>query len=505
MSRINSNVQASIAQRILGQNKGALNTSLERLSTGLRINRGKDDPAGLIASENLRSEIKALNAAVANSERADQVTNIAESGLQEVSSLLEELQGLITTSASTAGLSKEEKQANQLQIDSILQTIDRISSATSFQGIKLLNGTFDFKTSGVSNGISDFKINSAKYAGPALNVDVQITQSAQQAGMIMSVGGTSLSIGTNQSFRIEVSGSKGSREFTFSNNTSVGSIASAINTFADITGVQASVSGAAIKVVSREYGSTEFVGVRIADDGGLGASTGGLYQMDATQFGTIDASSRLALNSSAVLNGTRDLGQNIRATVNGIAATTDGRRVRINTDFLDVDMTLTAAQSQTPSGFSFRAFSITGGGADFQLAGKVDIGGRVSLGIADVAVRKLGSATIGYLSELASGKANNLVDGDLTQAQRVVEESTKQISALRGRLGAFQQNTVGATIRSLNIAVENTTAAQSVIRDADFATETALLTRAQILVQSSTQILTLANQQPQSVLSLLQG
>ena len=87
------------AQRILGQNKGALNTSLERLSTGLRINRGKDDPAGLIASENLRSEIKALNAAVANSERADQVTNIAESGLQEVSSLLEELQGLIIPTA----------------------------------------------------------------------------------------------------------------------------------------------------------------------------------------------------------------------------------------------------------------------------------------------------------------------------------------------------------------------------------------------------------------------
>ena len=133
MSRINTNVQSMIAERVLSSNKGMLNRSLERLSTGLRITRGSDDPAGLIASNNLGSELKGLNAAVGNAERADQVVGIAEGGLQEVSGLLEELQGLITTTASTAGLSKEEKQANQLQIDSILQTIDRVSSATSFR------------------------------------------------------------------------------------------------------------------------------------------------------------------------------------------------------------------------------------------------------------------------------------------------------------------------------------------------------------------------------------
>jgi flagellin len=118
-------------------------------------------------------------------------------------------------------------------------------------------------------------------------------------------------------------------------------------------------------------------------------------------------------------------------------------------------------------------------------------------------VRKLGSSALGYLSDLASGKDNNVVDGDVTDAQRIVEEATKQVSALRGRLGAFQKNVIGATTRSLNVAAENTTAAQSTIRDANFATETANLTRAQILVSSSTQILSLANQQPQGVLQLL--
>ena len=85
MSRINTNVQSLIGQRVLGQNNMSLSQSLERLSTGLRINRGKDDPAGLIASENLRSDLKGIDAAINNANRADQVVSIAEGGLQEIS------------------------------------------------------------------------------------------------------------------------------------------------------------------------------------------------------------------------------------------------------------------------------------------------------------------------------------------------------------------------------------------------------------------------------------
>ena len=99
MGRINTNVQSLIAQRVLGQNNFALGNALERLATGVKINRGKDDPAGLIASENLRSEQKSLSQAITNADRADQVVNIAEGGLQEVSSLLTELQGLLTNTA----------------------------------------------------------------------------------------------------------------------------------------------------------------------------------------------------------------------------------------------------------------------------------------------------------------------------------------------------------------------------------------------------------------------
>jgi flagellin len=508
MSRINTNVQSLLAQRVLGNNQKNLQSSLERLSTGLRITRGKDDPAGLIASENLRSELKSMNAAIDNSNRADQVVNIAEGGLQEVSGLLTELQGLVTGSANKAGLSESEKAANQLQVDSILQTIDRISSATSFQGTKLLNGNFDYKVGSIASGIADYKINGAKFNSNSLNVDVLVTQSAQQGGLYLSMGGANIDLTTGSSFTVEVSGALGSRELTFTSGTSNQNIVAAINTFSDITGVTASVvaSGTSngIRLVSTDYGSSKFVSVKVVQDGTMTASNVGVYNWNATDMNTIDASSVQAYSSTPAHNGIRDAGQDLGATINGITATSNGKTARINTDFLDVQVTLDNATATTLGSIgSGTAFAITGGGADFQLAGKVDIAGKVSLGIGDVATRKLGDAITGYISSLASGKANNVVDGRNGDAQKIVSAAIDQVSSLRGRLGAFQKNTIGATIRSLGVAVENTAAAESNIRDADFAAETASMTRSQILTAASTQILGLANQSPQNVLQLL--
>jgi flagellin len=506
MSRINTNVQSLVAQRVLSQNNMGLSSSLERLSTGLKINRGKDDPAGLIASQNLEAGQKGLNAAITNAQRTDQVANIAEGGLQEVSGLLTELQGLLTASASKAGLSAEEKQANQLQIDSILQTIDRVSSATNFQGIKLLNGNFDFKTSGVAAGVSDSKVNGAKFSGASLQVDVAVTASAQQGGLFLSAGATTLSVASNSSFVIEVSGAKGSRELTFANGTTLNTIRDTINSFTDVTGVEAATSGTGIKLNSENFGTSEFVSVKVLHNGGNAGQTG-VYGLESDDFNTADTSAGTLFTSTGAANGITDKGQNIAATINGIAATATGKTARINTDFLDVALTLDTSTSQTLGmvGGSSGAFTITGGGADFQLAGNVDIAGRVSLGIQDVAARKLGNSDMGFLNSLASGQANNIVDGEVEDAQKIVSEAIKQVSGLRGRIGAFQKNTVGATIRSLNVQSENTAAAQSVIRDADFAAETAMMTRSQILVQASTNVLAMANSQPQSVLSLLRG
>lgn len=504
MSRINTNVQSLLGQRVLGQNNTSLNQSLERLSTGLRINRGKDDPSGLIASEKLRSEKGAISQAIANSERADQVVNIAEGGLSEVSGLLTELQGLVTNTANSAGLSDDEKRANQLQIDSILQTIDRVAGSTAFQGKRLLNGSLDYQVNSVATGVSDYKVNGAKLAsGGSLAVSAIITQSAQQAGLFLSTNGALDLSAANASFVIEVAGSKGSRELSFSSGTTVASIVSAVNSFTNVTGVTATASGTGLRLVSNDFGSNEYVSVRVVNAGGLTGSNTGVYDRTTTNFNTNNTGSRQAFNSSAVTNGYRDLGQDLVAAINGVRATSSGKTARVNTDFLDTEITFSSTQAQTLGAVS--AFTISGGGADFQLAGQVDIAGKVAIGISNIAIRKLGNSTVGFLNSLASGQSNNVVNGNIENAQKVIAESINQVSSTRGRLGAFQKNVIGATIRSLGVSLENTSAAESSIRDANFATETAGLTRNQILVQAATNVLGLANQAPQSALALLRG
>src|SRR5436853_3451973 len=138
MTRINTNVSSLVAQKTLARSQTQLQTALTRLSTGLRINVGKDDPAGLIASEALRSDIISVNKAITNSERANQLIATADSALGQVSSLLNDIRGLVSEAANVGALSDDQVAANQLQIDSSLAAIDRISQTTSFQGRRLL-------------------------------------------------------------------------------------------------------------------------------------------------------------------------------------------------------------------------------------------------------------------------------------------------------------------------------------------------------------------------------
>ena len=495
MSRIQTNVPSLLAQRVLGQNTRDLNTSLERLSTGLRINRGADDPSGLIASENLRSEKAAITAAIDNAERAEQVVNIAEGGLQEVNNLLLEVQGLIGASANEAGISEAEKEANQLEIDSIVQTIDRIASTTSFQGTKLLNGNYDFQTTGAdADDVAEVKVNAAKlqFDGER-QVDVQVSTVAEKAGLFLDLGANGVNPADGESFSFDLAGKDGSRQFTFGSGATAADVAEAITTFVDVTGLTATASGTSVAITSTGYGDEEFASIDVTN---LGGQAGTVAQLS----GTVASTATTALD--AATSTIRDEGVDVVANINGIKARTDGLKASISTDFLDVEVNLTEAGG-TATGDK-DAGTITGGGANFNLGPQVNIGNQVSLGIGNIAARNLGSEENGYLSQLTAGSEANVVDGDLGRAQKIVNDAIVDVTSLRGRLGAFQKNTVGASIRSLGVALENTSAAESSIRDTDFAEETSKLTRAQVLQQSATSILALANSAPQSALSLLQ-
>ena len=148
-------------------------------------------------------------------------------------------------------------------------------------------------------------------------------------------------------------------------------------------------------------------------------------------------------------------------------------------------------------------FQITGGGATFNFSPSVDDAGKTAIGIKTVGSQFLGNGVAGYLDDLKSGGSASVDGGSTTSAQEIIDLAIKQVSAQRGRLGAFSKNTVGSTIKNLGVSLENTAAAESAIRDTDYAFETAELTRLQIMNQAATQALALANNAPTAVLSLL--
>jgi flagellin len=465
MSRINTNVSSLIAQRVLRTNNEQLNTSLERLSTGLKINSGKDNPAGLIASENLRAEKTGISSAIDNAQRASNIIGTAEGGLNEVSSLLNELQSLVSSTANSGGLSTEEKQANQLQVDSILGTINRISASTSFQGKKLLNGSLDYTTSSVaSTAIDNLKINAARLAdGATGSVVVQVVASATTA----KVGYTGGQV-AGGTVTIEVAGNAGTEQLSFASGTATSAIVASVNAVKAATGVSATLSSGDIRFESTQFGSAQFVSVN---------SVSGTFTIAAPKATGTDAN----------------------VTVNGAQAQTDGKRVSYRNSNLDVEFDLDASFN-TPG---TTTFGITGGGATFALGSKVTETDKASIGIGSVSTGSLGDLYNGFLSSLGSGGANSMTSSSLATSQKIVDKAIKQVSQIRGRLGAFQKFTIGSTINSLGVAYENASAAESAIRDTDFAQETSQLTRSQILSQAASTVLSQANAAPQSALSLL--
>jgi flagellin len=474
MARINTNVASLTAQRGLGNSQKTLNDTLQRLSSGLRINRGADDPAGLIASENLRSEISGINQAIDNSQRASNVISTAEGALSEVASLLLNVKSLVVQAANTGALSPDEIAANQLQVDSAVQSITRISNTTTFAGLHLLNGGLDYITSGVHNSaIQALHIHQANFGtGTNIPVQIDVVTSARTADLQFRNSSIASSV------TLELTGNDGVQVLTFTSGTAASAIAFAVNRISDSTGVTAGLLNSAnatsgIAFHSVGYGSRNFVSV---------TAQSGAFTTTDTQG-----------NSH-----TRSNGVDAVATVNGALTVGDGRDLKVNTSSLDLELTL-----DEQFGAGKTDFAVSGGGALFQLGPQVSSNQQVNIGIQSVAASKLGDNDIGYLSDLVTGGKYTLVGGQTGEASKIIERAIKQVAVMRGRLGAFEKNTLETNQNSLSVAMENVTASESTIRDADFAKETAELTRAQILTQAGTSVLATANSTPQSVLSLL--
>lgn len=483
MSRINTNIPALQAIHRISRNQEDLALRLERLATGLRINRGRDDPAGLITSEILRSEIRQIEQAIENSSRASNVISTTEGSLNEVSSLLLELQDLVVASANEAAITNEEVTANQLAVDAILSSIDRIARTTTFAGKRLLDGSEAYTLSSVpTTALASIDIFSSRMSpGSTRDVTVRVTQSAQTA-QVTFVGATAGS-GPNSTSAstVQIQGTLGTELLSFATGTSLSDVRTAINSAKPTTGVSATISSPGVGTV---------------------AST---LILNSTTVGSDSFVSITPIAGNFVVNGNnntviRDEGQDAGVLINGLPTAVQGLRADVRANGLDARIFLKLSFGQT---IGSATFTITGGGSIFQLAPKVTLNGQVHVGLNSVSTTELGNPVDGLLYTLRSGSSNDLNSKNFLTAQKVLAAAIEEVASYRGRLGSIQRNQIDTNISSQRVALENVTASESIIRDADMAVEISALTRAQILVQSTSTTLQIANSVPNLILSLL--
>jgi flagellin len=475
--RINHNISSIMALRNLRINDRMQQRSLERLSTGQRINRASDDPSGLVISEQLRAQIRGLGQAVENSHHASNLIGTAEAALNEVQSLLIGIRDSVIFAINDGGNSNEQISAEQDAVDNTISAIDRIAATTRFGSKPLLNGVSDFTVTARSTGITELTLRNIQFTNASsIAFTVNLTSAAHQAhlsGNGYVAGGASNSI-------IRISGSLGVEDLTVASSLTVAQFDAAVNAMKWNTGVYA--TGGVLQSI--EFGSQETIKLDVVT-GTFNELSGGLTSASGVQT---------------------DDGEDIEGNVNGTQFTAIGLKASLVSDFFSGDIMFDDAV-----GVANQSFTVKKSGLTFQLNSGPSANDRETVGIKGInasnlgmAQRTLGGESIGgYLTSMQSGGANDLF-ADPTNALRIMDAAIEDISDLRAYLGAFKAYTIDTNINSLEVAIENLTSSESMIRDLDFAEETANFTRAQILFQAGTAVMAQANLIPQAVLTLLQ-
>ncbi len=532
--RVNNNTASLNGIRNLQKNDAAVTKSLERLSSGLKINRAADNSAGLIISEQMRAQLKGLQTAVMNSEAAVSMIQTAEGALDEVNTLLNKARGLALHAANEGANDNNQLVADQTELDNILSSVDRIAGSTQFGTKKLLDGTMSsFRSNHAlvgsaqtgnhySEGLKDGSITRGyhsllvTHAGSASNLFV-----AGGTADIMTGGTLDAMSGTEQfqkSFTVAVNGS----QISVASGTTKADFVNQLNTvgktmgFAAIVVTQTAAADFYTGVGGYSAGNVTTGGiVLMAKDIGAGVTLSlnfvsgatGATSLDGTLTAGTDIAAQLLVYSGAV-GGTATTGNTAVALAQSgnsqtLVSTVAGQGYRINLNGLvgvgSGVTTITGANSASGL-LLFGAIDGMTSGATFQIGANAGQTASVSLASAKSLDLGMGvSATYKSLGQLNG----SLTSGNATEALKVIDKAIDDVTVMRGKLGAFQANTLETNISSLKIASENLTAAESSIRDVDFAEESAQFTKNNILVQSATAMLAQANQLPNNVLKLL--
>lgn len=489
-----TNVASLNGQRNLGKSGKALETSMQRLSTGLRINSAKDDAAGMQISNKMTSQIRGINQAIRNANDGVSLAQTAEGAMQESSNILQRMRELAVQSANDSN-SGSDRAALQQEVAQLQQELTRIAETTKFGQKNILDGTF----SGQS-----FQIGAE--AGEKINLSISSTAATDIGSNRVDATGTGLGAveaaaaaipaSTVNFTATTIAGNLGSSAITYANGDSARTIAGVINAEQSNTGVSADAVTRARLSGLDTAGTVSF---DLAGEGGTSVSISANVTNTADLQDLADAinaqsatTNITAVSNGATLDFTNSNGDDITIDNWDVGTADDGTGTATITA-LNYDGTATTAETTDlidAGAGATGATRITG-----QL--RLDSSSSFSVSGGDATVLPAGASTFTSVDTVDLGS-----QAGAEAALSVIDAAIEGIDAQRAGLGAFQ-NRLESTISNLSSVSENVTAARSRIRDTDFAAETAELTRNQILQQASTTVLAQANQLPQAALSLL--
>ncbi|HNQ21751.1 MAG TPA: flagellin [Phycisphaerae bacterium] len=485
-----TNTNATNLLNILNRNSAAQAAVTTQLSTGRRINSGKDDPAGLIAWEGLKSELSAVNAALSNNQRSDAMLGVADASLGEIGNLLNQIQSLVSASTSDAGLTDAEIATNQAQVDDLLAAIDRIVQTTNFNGKRLLDGSFGIQTAGVltNTDIEDLRVYSRSNSTSDTTITVTRVASASLASASLAAMGNGSTVRTHGDTELLIEGSLGATTINIGSGSSSAEIVAAVNRVKDQTGVSAIEASTFLSLNSTQFGEAEFVSVKVLSGGVVNGSYGSTTTADGT--------------GNDLQHTAKTFGSDADIQVNGQTAGVDGLDVHYNGGGISLSFTLSSDFGSGTTVSPTTTFTVkAAGGATFQLGTTGST--RATIGLDSLATYELagGNGTT-RLSELKSGGSISLKD-DVAGALNSVKAAIAEVANVRGRLGGFQKYQVGSAINSLQASQSGLSNAVSIIADTDYATAVTELNRQSVLVQSSISLMGVVNQQASQILALL--
>lgn len=493
---INSNISSLNAQRSLNTSQTALSQSLQRLSSGLRLNSAKDDAAGLAISERMTAQIRGLNQAARNANDGISLAQTAEGALGTVTENLQRIRELAVQSANATN-SATDRAALNAEASQLISEIDRVATSTQFNGVNLLDGTFTAQ---------------AFQVGANANQTISVTS-------IASARSNALGVGSGSSYSTTSAGAEVGATALLANALSINGYMVGAAASDGVSTTTSSASGiavaAAINAVSGNTGVTATVGATSVAGTTVTAFATAMVSGDITVNG-VNIGAIAAAGSAAARGGQVAAAVNAVTAQTGVTATfntttgavalsaADGRNIT-------VVAAATAGGNDVTSGIT--AGAAAAAGATDTTRSAVSLSSSSSAGITisgnTAAGLTASGLTAGYTAATATvGAGVSSLDlttsAGATAALTVIDSALATINSSRASLGAYQ-NRFASTVSNLATTAENLSASRSRIQDADFAAETANLTRAQILQQAGTAMLAQANALPQNVLTLLRG